>query len=974
MLKRFFLQLCVYVPLLLFFHALKVSGQEKIRIHYKIEDGLFSNTVYSIVQDQKGFIWIATDNGVCRFDGKQFKRYSTSNGLPDNDILSIDVDQQGRIWLATFNRNLCYIFNNSIYSRNNDSNLNKLSFKSYLRLLNLNKSGLIIQEEGRPNTYKVDRKGDLKRTGSSSLFLSFDDHHIELAEGKLKLINPLDQILDTLQIPKTEKSEWQLLRINSHSFLVSADKKSFKYRIHDNTIEFVGEVNFQFRNKRIVYCKNELWHYETPNRLVPMDSNLILNREKCIEFDNITINIFFIDNEGGYWIGTKGDGIYYFPKIPVAHYNTKSGLLSDNIVKSTQYGKELYILLDNNKIQRITHNQIDPNFSIDLEAVHKGNIKTILANQNYIICGSDWGYLYLYNKSKKAISTTAKFGGIKYLEHNNDSSIFIATSGNALLFNLKNQIKQFVDSNRSTSIKKINDTTLLVAGINVVKIVHYYYTKNQSLIIKNIATIPLKNTTISDIQNTDSLAVIATVESGVYLYSKGRIEHISFENGLSDNNCKSIYIDSEKKIWVATSNGINIITLQHSIHDYAIEIISTKHGLTTNNINGIHQIDNSIFATSSKGVFRFPINYLKSAKQSPKIFITEIENYGIKLSPENNQLTIRSDSVNLKIGFSGIDYHSMGTIRYKYRIKELSKEWQSIDIQTITIQQLSPGKYHLEILAQNSNNNWSVAPAQLLILVSPLWWQQTFFRMILLLAVLALMFIITKAILQRRYQKKMEAEEMKNHITEVELKAIKAQINPHFIFNTLNAIQYFIQNEENDRADMYLNKMSKLIRSTLDYSNNASIPLLDEIDYIQNYLELESLRFDDDFQYRIEQHISQDILTTSIPTMVLQPHIENAIRHGLKPKKTGLKKLFIRFTADEKYLYCEIEDNGIGRTKSMQINKESTRIHTSQGESLSNSKLEIFQKMFNKKVELNVLDIYDKELAAGTLIKIKIEL
>jgi hypothetical protein len=94
----------------------------------------------------------------------------------------------------------------------------------------------------------------------------------------------------------------------------------------------------------------------------------------------------------------------------------------------------------------------------------------------------------------------------------------------------------------------------------------------------------------------------------------------------------------------------------------------------------------------------------------------------------------------------------------------------------------------------------------------------------------------------------------------------------------------------------------------------------------------------------------------------------------LKPKKTGLKKLFIRFTADEKYLYCEIEDNGIGRTKSMQINKESTRIHTSQGESLSNSKLEIFQKMFNKKVELNVLDIYDKELAAGTLIKIKIEL
>ncbi|MBK7690167.1 MAG: histidine kinase [Bacteroidetes bacterium] len=861
MFKRYLLILCIFCSILPLFKTARVYGQEKIRIHYKIEDGLFSNTIYSIVQDQKGFIWISTDNGVCRFDGKQFKRYSTSNGLPDNDILSIDVDQQGRIWLATFNRNLCYIFNNSIYTRNNDSNLKKLFFKSYLRLLNLNKSGLIIQEEGRPRTYKVDRNGNLKPIHRTTQFLSFDDYHIELTGGLLKLINPFDKILDSLQISNIEKSGFELFRINSHSFLLSVKNKSYKYQIQNNRIQFVGEVNFQYRTKRFVYSKNELWLYETPNRLVPMDSNLALNPERHIEFDNITINIFFIDNEGGYWIGTKGDGIYYFPKIPVDHFNSKTGLCSDNIIRSTLHGKELYVLLDNNKVQRITNNHIDSNFSIDLEGIHKGNIKTILANDDYVICGSDLGYLYLYQRSTTSLDTTIKLGGIKYLEHNDNSSIFIATSGSAIFYNLKNQTKQFVDSNRSTSIKKMNDTSLLVAGINSVKIVHFTNSDPHAIRIKKITTIPLKNTTISDIQNTDSLAVIATVESGIYLYSKGRIEHISYTNGLSDNNCKSIFIDSEKKIWVATSNGINIITLRRSIHNYDIEKISTNHGLTTNNINGIHQIGHSIFASSSKGIFRFPINYLQSEQQSPKIYITEIENYDIKLLPVNNQVTLRSDSVNLKIGFSGIDYRSMGTIRYKYRILELSKEWQTIDIQTLSIQQLSPGTYHLEILAQNSSNSWSTIPAQLQIEVKPLWWQQPLFKLVLLLGALLLIFAITKAFLQKRYQKQMEAEEMKNHITEVELKAIKAQINPHFIFNTLNAIQYFIQNEENEKADNYLNKMSRLIRTTLNFSNEASIDLAEEIAYLQTYLELETLRFDEDFTYHIENTLPNELLS-----------------------------------------------------------------------------------------------------------------
>jgi len=209
---------------------------------------------------------------------------------------------------------------------------------------------------------------------------------------------------------------------------------------------------------------------------------------------------------------------------------------------------------------------------------------------------------------------------------------------------------------------------------------------------------------------------------------------------------------------------------------------------------------------------------------------------------------------------------------------------------------------------------------------------------------------------------------------EIELKAIKAQINPHFIFNTLNAIQYFISNHQNDQAENYIDRMASLLRKTLDFSNKTAIFILDEISYLENYLQLEKLRFEENFSFNINNNISKEYLQTEIPPMVLQPHIENALRHGLKNDKPGIKKLDLSFNIFNGQLICEVSDNGIGRKAAAAANQTKHIKHPSMGIELSSSKLLLYEQLTGKKVKTEIIDqfIPGTETATGTLIRITI--
>ena len=168
--------------------------------------------------------------------------------------------------------------------------------------------------------------------------------------------------------------------------------------------------------------------------------------------------------------------------------------------------------------------------------------------------------------------------------------------------------------------------------------------------------------------------------------------------------------------------------------------------------------------------------------------------------------------------------------------------------------------------------------------------------------------------------------------------------------------------------------MSSLIRKTLDFSNLQSIPIIEEIQYLSTYLELESLRFDERFSFKIQNDLPENMMLFQIPTMVLQPHIENAIRHGLKPKRKGLLNVTLRFYTNEHHLIVDIDDNGIGREASKKRSASNQLKHTSQGESLSDSKLNIFKQSTGKNSSLQIIDKFEEGLSTGTLVKLSIQL
>lgn len=220
-------------------------------------------------------------------------------------------------------------------------------------------------------------------------------------------------------------------------------------------------------------------------------------------------------------------------------------------------------------------------------------------------------------------------------------------------------------------------------------------------------------------------------------------------------------------------------------------------------------------------------------------------------------------------------------------------------------------------------------------------------------------------------KREYEKTELQNKIATTELKALRAQMNPHFIFNAINSVQYFMTSNDPASSQKYLSKFAKLIRYVLENSKPSTISLDKEIDALKLYIDLEILRFENHFEYQfmIDENINTSFI--QIPSMLIQPYVENAIWHGLMHKKSS-GKLMINITIKSSILTCIIEDNGIGRVQS-QKNKtvESLTQHKSFGMAVTMERIEIISRLNNIAPEVNVIDLYENNLATGTRVEIK---
>jgi sensor histidine kinase YesM len=232
--------------------------------------------------------------------------------------------------------------------------------------------------------------------------------------------------------------------------------------------------------------------------------------------------------------------------------------------------------------------------------------------------------------------------------------------------------------------------------------------------------------------------------------------------------------------------------------------------------------------------------------------------------------------------------------------------------------------------------------------------------------------IFTFLLFRQRDHKRREIEQANNNrkMAELELQSLRAQLNPHFMFNSLNAIQELILKEDTDNSHLYLSRFSELLRMLLDNANQPFVTLRKEINLLELYLSLENLRIPD-LKYSIEIDPLIDSNKITIPNMILQPYIENAIWHGLSHKK-GERNLTIRITNEANGIACEVKDNGVGRKMAGELKSLYRKEHRSKGMELLSKRFILLSKEYGSEIQTTVEDLHDNGTATGTRVAIMV--
>ncbi|MEZ5040677.1 MAG: histidine kinase [Saprospiraceae bacterium] len=393
-------------------------------------------------------------------------------------------------------------------------------------------------------------------------------------------------------------------------------------------------------------------------------------------------------------------------------------------------------------------------------------------------------------------------------------------------------------------------------------------------------------------------------------------------------------------------------------------------------------LSNEQMAVSKLGsIALFYPDSLKTNTERPRPYVASFNVFD-KTWKLNNDLN-HPDSVYLSykqnffsFELSAIGYNLPEQITYRYKLDGFEEEWQDGTKRRFAAYTNVPGGDYQFLVEAINNEGLSLGePSVTYLHVSTVWYKKNWFWALLLFTLSGLGYLAYQyKIGQVRKEERLRSD-YEGKLADVELSALRAQMNPHFIFNALNSIEYFIISNEPERASDYLNRFSRLIRLILQNSKNKTVPLKDDLEALRLYIEVESMRFDNLFDYEVKTEIGLDLENTFVPPMLLQPYVENAIWHGLMQKTGSKGKLDLIIHRNNGHLICLIEDNGIGREAAVQLKSKSATRRKSYGMKITSERLTMLNKVAGANASVQVYDLKDeKGIAVGTRVELAIPL
>jgi len=962
---------CRYLLLLLLFPCNLLPGyaQQPLLRHYTISDGLPSNTVYSIFQDSRGFMWFCTDWGVCRFDGHHFEKITSDDGLLDNEVFSIYEDAWQRLWLNTYNQRLTYIYNDKVFSVLNDT-LCQYMEKEGLIFPYITFSPYLTKKEHHASGQNSTT--NLPDTALRSSRYQFNDQGIDYYFYYRKIIRKDHAKLTTVLETKGYYFR-AALYLNGHLYVsVLSDTDRYPKLFYDIIFKegkpLIKEVKAPYSILTFTSGKNgKLWCCTTEGISEYDPARNSIGEDQFIAMKGIVSYSSFIDKQGNCWYATN-EGVYMQPVNTVLAYTAASGLANNNVNAVCHLpGGKLMAGYDNGRIM-IREGHTFRFFGVVINSDESWNriLYFLPAGEHTFFAGTDCG-LFKGDIRQKTCLQMTKFpeksaairDGILLLCRN--AGIY----GNNLVYTLASG--RFDTLSSLNNLIRVTATTIDTKGVYWLGTMEglYYYDKTLQKFIRDSA---FPNNRVTSLNILKGRLIISTHTNGIYIRDGYRMLRINEKNGLVSNICKRTYIDEKERLWINTEKGLARVTFSEDF-SHSVYHFSAADGVPGHMINDITFGDGKAYLATSSGIII--IDQDQTSRSLPyKVYILKVS---FKDSVINypKSIALNYNQNNVQVTYTAISYLEGRDITYKYLLRGAGNDTVITEEGTLNLGALEPGSYELMVWAAGKNNVWNNTPAILYITVSPPFWGKGWFIagagfLLLLLITLAYKYRISSV-----RKKEAEKAERKKMIAELEMQALRAQINPHFMFNALNAIQNYYNKNDELGANYYMASFSRLIRKTLIHSKEHWNTIANEMSMLKAYIELEQMRFRHHFSYEI--FVEPGLEECKIPTMLLQTYTENAINHGLRHLQHETGKLFISCRKNGDAIVCIIEDNGVGFEKAQKLDSRPDD-YKSMGLKITAGRIAAINELYGTSIITKITDRQhlDKN-SQGTIIEITIK-
>jgi ligand-binding sensor domain-containing protein len=947
--------------------------------HYTTKDGLPSNNCYSIFQDTKQFLWIATNAGVSRFDGQRFENFTIDDGLPDNQILQIKEDHKGRIWFLAFNGEMSYFHNGQIYNSTNDETLRLLKFNAVIISIFHDSKDRLWFGTNKNLLFMFDGKTLSKYSSKDQNNQFISSYANEDAQGRMWIYSQNSVRLfkhgkfDLVNRNTPTALSYKMVASTNSNTMWYMDKKGLNYK-RGRVQKLIKPINQKLTELELGYFhvdQDDLW-LSSQDGVFHIDSTGHTQHY----LKGVPTAQVIKDSQQNTWF-TSSEGIYMLPRKENRMFTIdKTHGLSSNVVKSIlkDRKKNIWLGLEGGFLNKVDNSNKISVFKVKRSRpYHTGLKKLILsADGQSIFFASDEVLGVISNihtdQPKKTYLQEQQQSVfvVKDFALNGEHSLAVALSSGVFTLKDVNKSFQFSMSGLQEGVDFFEDRAYSTFFDKQGKL-WFSNTRGLHEFSKGKLKPFSKNShltkRINDIkQLPDGTLVLATDGYGLLLTDgKDILQHITQLDGLASNICGELFV-SGKDIWVITNKGINRICMDTSMP--IVESFQYTNALLKNDVNDVYIDEDTAYFATNSGLVYFHNKKHNQLVAPPKALVTSIVVDGIKRNI--NDLNIKLNPLNNKIAFyfTAVDFQNQD-MWYRYRMKPVD-EWAETRIKRIEISALEPGKYKFELQAKTINSDWG-EPVFLSFELKAKLWETTWFK--LLLFALAGLGLYGIAVVVTKKQKNKEQQKLllKNKILMLEQRALQAMMNPHFVFNVMNSIQHYINTKDTSSANKVLTGFAKLIRKNLEICTKSYISLQEELEYLELYLSLEKKRFGNKLHYDIRIGATIDKEETFIPSMLLQPYIENAIWHGIMPLEQG-GDLNITITQQTQHdLLIEISDNGVGIDNSLKHKKFT---HTSKGMNLTQERINLLNQIEVKPIQIQVKQNGDSGTSVKILIKI----